>query len=159
MPTPVSPAATRPPAAATLFELLASVRLELLLLLLCIGQATRVFLVFPIRAQTTKEIFMGMKVELERNTQLVMMYSDLISHHILVTLGIVVLLLVGLVGGIRLLVESAHSAQRRGGDALARTQVVSTTLLTLLLIGLFFLASFMDQALTSPMLRLISAVD
>ncbi|HNV72736.1 MAG TPA: hypothetical protein PKO06_23710, partial [Candidatus Ozemobacteraceae bacterium] len=120
-------------------------RLELILLFLCVGQASRVLVLFPLRAQAFKEIFMGMKVELDRSTVLVLTYSDLIINWPILALVVVGLLLAAFFGGVRWLVESANRASLSGTIPLARFQVTATAFLTMSLIVLLSVGAYAEH--------------
>ncbi len=155
----ISTGTNQRPRQLSFYEILALVRLELILLLLCVGQAARLFLIFPMRAQAMKEIFMGMKVALDRSTVIVLTYSDLISAYPFLALIVVGLLLAALLGGVRWLGDSANRASRQGNEPLARFQVTATVTLTMTLIILLTLSAYAEHAVNAPMLKLVNAID
>lgn len=140
-------------------EILAQLKLELVLLAVCVGQISHCVLVYPLRAQKFKEIFLGMKVELPSLTILVMGYSDLLANYPLLDIGIVVALLVLLVYGGKVMSDVATVRHREGPSSFAWYQLVTTGILAAVLMMVLLAGSVIESAYTGPMMQLVNAVD
>ncbi len=140
-------------------EILAQLKLELVLLAVCVGQISHCVLVYPLRAQRFKEIFMGMKVEMPAFTILVLGYSDLLTNYPLLDIAIAGALLGLLVYGGKVMTDVAVTRHREGPSSFAWYQLLTTGVLVAVLLTALLVGSVIESAYMGPMLHLVNAIE
>jgi hypothetical protein len=135
----------------------AVMKVELFLWILCLGHAAEIAMATPFRAASLKDIYLGMKVELPSLTMAILKYSDLVTAWWFVMLPVLGLVFLGLlVGGGKAMIAWGTQEQQTGAESFARLQLMLTGILAVLWILLGWSSTFINQALTSPMLQLVS---
>lgn len=159
--TPVSAVTSQPEASRlpTRVEILALMKLELLLWVGCVAQIGRCAIYYPLKAQAMKEIFMGMKIELPSVTILLLGYSDLLVYYKILGIVIALALLVLLVYGAKVISDVAVVRRREGPISFAWYQLTTAGILAFVLICGIMVGNLLEYAYTAPLMRLVNAVD
>ena len=140
-------------------EILALMKVELLLWLGCVAQIGRCLLYYPLRAQGTKDILMGLKVEFSSRVILLLGYSDFLASYTIVGVGIGVGLLVLLAYGAHVISDVAIARRQEGPTSFAWYQLTTTGVLAAVLFLGVVGGNFIESAYMEPMLKLVNAVD
>lgn len=153
--SPVQPSVV--PRLPSQVEILALMKVELLLWLCCVAQMGRCLLYYPLRAQGTKEILMGLKVEFSSRVIVLLGYSDLLASHRIVGIGIGAGLLALLVYGVKVISGVAVARRQEGPTSFAWYQLTTTGVLAAVLFLGIVCGNFIESVYTEPLLKLVNA--
>ncbi len=140
-------------------EVLALMKVELLLWLGCVVQIGRCLLYYPLRAQGTKDILLGLKVEFSSRVIVLLGYSDFLASYKIVGIGIGVGLLFLLVYGAHVITGVAVDRRQQGPTSFAWYQLTTTGVLAVVLILGVVCGNFIESVYMEPLLKLVNAVD
>lgn len=155
--SPVQPSVV--PRLPSKVEVFALMKVELLLWLGCVAQIGRCLLYYPLRAQGTKEILMGLKVEFSSRVIVLLGYSDFLASYKIVGIGIGVGLLFLLVYGAHVITGVAVARRQQGPTSFAWYQLTTTGVLAVVLFLGVICGNFIESVYMEPLLKLVNAVD
>lgn len=138
-------------------EILALMKLELLLWIGCVAQIGRCLLYYPLRAQGMKDIFLGLKVEFSSRVIVLLGYSDFLASYKIVGVGIGVGLLFLLVYGAQVIAGVAVTRRQQGPTSFAWYQLTTTGVLAVVLFLGVVCGNFIESVYTEPLLKLVNA--